>query len=115
MRRRLFLLALLPALAVLLWGAPAAAHTEFESSDPADGAVLEGPVDTVTAFLRAASGRLGGPDSCEMDTPEILGFSGCTAGSCPRAAAVSIAPMRAIRRPSSGLKLNPNRSASAIT
>ena len=51
MRRRLLLLALVPALTVLLWGPPAAAHTEFESSDPTDGAVLDGPVDTVTVVF----------------------------------------------------------------
>lgn len=33
---------------VLLWSPPVAAHTGFESSDPADGSVTSGPVDTIT-------------------------------------------------------------------
>ncbi len=31
-----------------VWSSPAAAHTGFESSDPADGAVLETPVEVIT-------------------------------------------------------------------
>ena len=41
-------------------GTPAAAHTEFESSDPADGAVLDGPVDTVTVVFTADAEPAGG-------------------------------------------------------
>lgn len=34
--------------ALALWSLPAAAHTGFESSDPADGSVTEAPVDVIT-------------------------------------------------------------------
>lgn len=41
---------------LFVFAAPAAAHTDFESSDPADGSVVSEPVDTVTlTFTGAAS------------------------------------------------------------
>ena len=40
-------LALTPA-AAFLWAPPASAHTGFESSTPAEGATVDGPVEVVT-------------------------------------------------------------------
>lgn len=39
---------LVASLALLLSAGPANAHTGFESSDPADGAVVDGPIDEIT-------------------------------------------------------------------
>ncbi len=41
-------LVLLGLASLLLWVSPAAAHTGFESSDPADGSVLDAPVGVIT-------------------------------------------------------------------
>src|ERR1039458_9501024 len=73
------------------------------------------PVDTTTAFLRCASIRVGGPESCAMLTPAIPGFSGWTTGSCSRAAALIISAILTMSRPSSGSRVSPSGSASAIT
>lgn len=46
--RRLTVGLLLALTGLFLFAAPASAHTGFESSDPADGAVLDAPVDVIT-------------------------------------------------------------------
>ncbi len=49
LRARLaFVAVCLTLLVALGWSAPVSAHTEFESSIPADGEVVEGPLSTVT-------------------------------------------------------------------
>ena len=54
--RRLTLLAVLAVLAVLSAAAPVGAHTGFESSSPADGDVLDGPVSEISlTFVGDAS------------------------------------------------------------
>ena len=40
-------------LAFDVWASPAAAHTGFESSDPADGSVTSGPVGAITLVFTA--------------------------------------------------------------
>jgi copper transport protein len=53
--RRLALLAVVLSLLVVWAAEPASAHTGFESSDPADGAVLAEPVDVITIVFSGAA------------------------------------------------------------
>ena len=46
---------LLAVVALVLAAAPASAHTGFESSDPADGATVSEPVDTITLVFTGAA------------------------------------------------------------
>jgi hypothetical protein len=73
------------------------------------------PVETTTAFLYAASGRVGGPHSWPIEMPTILSFSGWTTGNCSRAAVLTASQIRTISRPFSGAIDNPSCAASAMT
>src|ERR1035437_9919345 len=72
------------------------------------------PVETTTAFLRCASSREGGPESCAMLTPAMPGFSRCTTGSCSCVAALIISAILTVSRPSSGSRVRPSGSGAAI-
>ena len=70
--RHLLTTAAVAAAALAALVAPAAAHTGFESSDPADGAIVEAPVDTVTLVFTGAAEPTGSGFEALNPTGEIV-------------------------------------------
>ncbi|MEQ9161174.1 MAG: copper resistance protein CopC, partial [Ilumatobacter fluminis] len=54
-RTRVLLLAVIAACLAALWPSAAFAHTDFESSTPADGATVEGPLSEITVTFTSSA------------------------------------------------------------
>lgn len=64
--------ALMVAGLLLIWAHPAAAHTGFESSDPADGAVVDEPVTAVTIRFSGPAAPAGDGFLVRLPTGDVV-------------------------------------------